>query len=146
MRVYRIADGRYPLLDGMGPFLVGGRWNSPGVRVVYGSLSYACAMLEILVHLNSDRLPSTFVDVTLDVLDGLPVETVVLPDAWREKPNLTADIGDEWAASLRTVALLVPSAVAKNETNVLLNPLHPDFASVVASAPSPVSWDGRLFS
>ena len=146
MRVYRIADGRYPLLDGMGPFFVGGRWNSPGVRVVYGSLSYACAMLEILVHLNSESLPSNFVDVTLDVPDEMPVEAAVLPDAWREKPNLTADIGDEWAASQRTVALLVPSAVAKNERNVLINPLHPDFGRVLASAPSPVSWDGRLLS
>lgn len=146
MRLYRIADGRYPLLDGMGPFLVGGRWNSPGVRVVYGSLSYACAMLEILVHLNSDRLPETFVDVTLDLPDRQSAETAVLPDAWREKPGLTADLGDEWAASLRTVALLVPSAVAKNETNVLLNPLHPDFQRIVASAPAPVIWDGRLIT
>lgn len=147
MRIYRIADGRYPLLDGMGPFLVGGRWNSPGVRVVYGSLSYACAMLEILVHLNSDRLPTTFMDVMLDLPEGLPVESpAALPDAWREKPNLTADLGDEWVASMRTVALLVPSAVAKNETNVLLNPLHPDFQYLAVSAPAPVTWDGRLFS
>jgi RES domain-containing protein len=130
----------------MGPFLVGGRWNSTGVRVVYGSLSYACAMLEILVHLNSDHLPSTFVDVSLELPDSLPVETAVLPDAWREHPGLTADIGDEWVMSLRTVGLLVPSFVAKNEINVLINPAHPDFSKVVASAPSPVSWDGRLFS
>lgn len=146
MRVFRIADGRYPVLDGMGPLLIGGRWNSPGIRIVYGSLSYACAMLEILVHLNSERVPSNFVDVTLDVPEDLPVETATLPDAWREKPDLTADIGDEWARSGSTVALLVPSAVAKNETNVLLNPMHPDFGRIAASALSPVSWDGRLFT
>lgn len=146
MRLYRIADGRYPLLDGMGAYLVGGRWNTPGVRVVYGSLSYACAMLEIMVHLNSDRLPTTYVDVTIDIPEDLPVETAALPDAWREKPDLTADLGDEWVASGRTVALLVPSAVAKNETNVLLNPMHPDFQRLVVGAPTPVTWDGRLFS
>lgn len=146
MRLYRIADGRYPLLDGMGAYLVGGRWNSPGVRVVYGSLSYACAMLEIMVHLNSDRLPTTYVDVTIEVPEDLPVETATLPDAWREKPNLTADLGDEWVMSGRTVALLVPSAVAKNETNVLLNPMHPDFHRLVIGAQTPVAWDGRLFS
>lgn len=146
MRVYRIADGRYPLLDGMGAYLLGARWNSPGTRVVYGSLSYACAMLEIFVHLGGDRLPRHFVDVTLDLPDDLAAETAALPDGWREKPHLTADLGDEWVASGRTVALLVPSAVAKNETNVLLNPLHQDFNRVVASQPSQVSWDDRLFT
>lgn len=146
MSLYRIADGRYPLMDGMGPFLIGGRWNSPGVRIVYASRSYACAMLEILVHLNTDRVPASFVDVMIDIPDDLPTETATLPEAWREHPNLTADIGDAWAAAKRTVALLVPSAVAKNEVNVLLNPLHPGFQRIAVSAPSPVTWDGRLFS
>lgn len=144
MRVYRIADGRYPLLDGMGAFLVGGRWNNPGTRVVYGSLSYACAMLEILVHLGGEHLPKHFVDVTLDIPDEVAVETARLPSGWRAKPVQTSELGDEWAASGRTVALLVPSAVAKNETNVLLNPLHQDFSRLVASKPMPVVWDARL--
>jgi RES domain-containing protein len=46
IRVYRIADERHAIWDGTGAALVGGRWNSPGRPVIYGSLSYACAMLE----------------------------------------------------------------------------------------------------
>ena len=48
MRIYRIADRRHPIWDGTGAALVGGRWNSPGHPAIYGSLSHACAMLEIL--------------------------------------------------------------------------------------------------
>ena len=48
MRIYRIADSRHALWDGTGAAMVGGRWNSPGRAVIYGSLSYACSMLEIL--------------------------------------------------------------------------------------------------
>lgn len=47
---YRIADARYPIFDGTGDSLIGGRWNSPGRPPIYASLGYAGAMLELLVH------------------------------------------------------------------------------------------------
>ncbi len=37
---------------GEGAALYGGRWNSPGARVVYTSASASLAALETLVHLN----------------------------------------------------------------------------------------------
>lgn len=146
MVLYRIADGRYPLMDGMGAFYVGGRWHNPGTRVVYGSRSYACAMLEVLVHLNTEHLPVHFVDVTVTIPDELVVTHIALPDNWYRCQDVTADMGDVWATAKSSVALLVPSAVAKNETNVLLNPLHADFSKIIISEPSPVVWDGRLFT
>jgi RES domain-containing protein len=90
------------------------------MRVVYGSLSYACAMLEALVHLNTARLPVHFVDVTVTIPDELAVTHIALPDDWYRCQDVTADMGDTWAAAKTSVALLVPSAVAKNETNVVL--------------------------
>ena len=33
-----------------GSTLVGGCWNSPGYPLIYGSLSYACAMREVLAY------------------------------------------------------------------------------------------------
>ena len=35
----------------------GGRWNSPGRRVIYAAESYAGAMLEVLVNANIGRMP-----------------------------------------------------------------------------------------
>ena len=58
MRVYRIADRRHPIWDGTGAALLGGRWNSPGRPAIYGSLSSACAMLEILDMPASDAFPA----------------------------------------------------------------------------------------
>lgn len=50
-----------PLWDGTGAALVGGRWNSPGRPVIYGSLSYSCAMLEMLAHASIREEISRFV-------------------------------------------------------------------------------------
>ncbi len=43
---FRIADDRYPLLDGGGAFLVDGRWHSPGRYVIYAGLGFAVALVE----------------------------------------------------------------------------------------------------
>ena len=58
LTAYRRADARYPILDGGGAMRLGGRWNSPGRRVIYASLTFAGAMLEVLVHTNTGRVPS----------------------------------------------------------------------------------------
>ena len=39
-------------LSGMGAYLYGGRWNSPGQYVVYASGNVSLAMLEVLVHID----------------------------------------------------------------------------------------------
>ena len=41
--------------------------------------------------------------------------------------------------------LRVPSVVARRESNVLLNPLHPEFKLISADPPEPVEWDARLY-
>ena len=74
MRIYRIGDERHPLWDGTGAALLGGRWNSPGRSVIYGSLSYACAMLEILAQANIGRIPRTHRYLIAEVPDGLSIE------------------------------------------------------------------------
>ncbi len=74
MQLYRIADSRHPIWDGTGAAMVGGRWNSPGRPVIYASLSYACAMLEILVHANIGRIPATQAYVVAEVPDNVFIE------------------------------------------------------------------------
>lgn len=50
MKLYRIADTRHEIWGGTGAMLVGGRINSPGRPVIYAALTFAGAMLELLVH------------------------------------------------------------------------------------------------
>lgn len=150
MRICRIGDGRHPLWEGTGAALLGGRWNSPGRQLIYGSLSYACAMLEILAHANIGRIPMTHRYVVADVPAGVTVERHdrnTLPDGWDAESNVSArSFGDLWLREARSAVLLVPSVVAKLEWNALVNPAHPEAARLTLSAAENVVWDKRLFT
>jgi RES domain-containing protein len=41
--------------------------------------------------------------------------------------------------------LLVPSALAVNETNFLINPQHPDFKQITVNQVEPLRYDPRMF-
>jgi RES domain-containing protein len=149
MRCFRIGDVRFPLFDGTGARLHGGRWNSPGRGIIYASETYAGAILEILVHANLNRLPRTQAVLIIEIPDHLTVELLAASDlpGWNA-PNQAASraFGDRWLAEARTAVLMVPSLVTQGrENNVLLNPAHPDFALIRHSPPEPVLWDERLF-
>jgi len=149
MRIYRIADRRHPIWDGTGAMLVGGRFNSPGRAVIYGATTFAGAMLEVLVHARIGKIPHTHVVVTADVPDAIPVERAdpaALPAGW-DGPNIDVAraFGDRWIAEARTAILLVPSVVAREEWNALVNPVHPLAARIVIGDSRPVVWDERLF-
>ncbi|MFM0514295.1 RES family NAD+ phosphorylase [Paraburkholderia sp. RL17-373-BIF-A] len=150
MRVFRIADSRHPAWSGTGAMLVGGRFSSPGRPVIHGALGFAGAMLEVLVHARIGKVPRHHVWVQTDIPDDVPVEQVGadgLP-AGRDGPDLQVarGFGDRWLSGARSAVLVVPSVVARAESNVLVNPAHPAAARLVVSVPQPVVWDRLLFS
>ena len=150
MRIFRIADQRHPIWDGTGAALLGGRWNSPGRPAIYGSLSSACAMLEILAHSGIGRIPETQQIVIAEVPDEDALiewlEPASLPEGWdAEDSGVARQLGDDWLASRRSLVLMVPSVVARLEFNAVVNPAHRDFSRVRVSAPEAVVWDRRLF-
>ena len=149
MRIFRISDERHPIWDGTGAALIGGRWNSPGRPVIYGSLSYSCAMLEILVHANIGRIPSSHRFVVVEVLEGVSVEShnaSTLPTNWDTENSASAKaFGDQWLNEARSAVLVVPSVIAKLDCNALVNPSHPDASKLISSPPEQVIWDKRLF-
>lgn len=102
-----------------------GRWSTREANVGYAATSAAAAMLEFLAHLEGATEP----DLRLLVgrIPGELVETLASPPArWRERPYRAEvqQVGDEWAASGRSVALRVPSALCPREWNLLLNTSH----------------------
>lgn len=149
MQIFRIGDSRHAIWDGTGAALVGGRWNSPGRPVIYGSLSYACAMLEILVHANIGRIPGTQRFLVAEVPKSISVErhnASALPAGWNADGSPSArQFGDQWLLQARTAVLLMPSVIATLEWNALVNPLHPDAAKIKVSESQKVIWDQRLF-
>jgi RES domain-containing protein len=149
VQIFRIADGRHPIWDGTGASLFGGRWNSPGKSIIYGSLSYSCAMLEILAHANIGRVPKTHQYVIVDIPNDVSVEIVgekMLPEGWYSEDNAAAwAFGDQWIKQVRSAIMVVPSVIARLDQNALVNPLHPDALKLIVPEPKKVIWDKRLF-
>ncbi len=151
MRAYRLAKARYAdtALDGSGAKAHGGRWNSKGVPMVYASDSIALAALELLVHLHRGDILNQYRLYSLELPDDsvLSLDVRALPPDWRRDPApmSTAKIGDEWAASLQSPALAVPSTVVPSQQNILLNPAHEDFHKLIADATNAAfDFDPRL--
>lgn len=150
VEAWRIVKSKYVTgaFSGQSASDYGGRWNSPGTRVVYTASSTSLALLEILVHLGFPQtLPSY--SLILAVLEDdlvLQLDMASLPGGWREQPppRETQTIGDEWAASARSAVLAVPSVIVPHEMNLLINPLHPDFARIAIHEPIDFPIDGRL--
>ena len=130
--------------------MVGGRWNSPGRPAIYGSLSYACAMLEILVHANIGRVPATHAYVVAEIPDSVSVQrhdASSLPSGWDgDDRSIARRFGDQWLQEARSTVLVVPSIVARLEWNAVINPLHADAKQFLLSPSQKVVWDQRLFA
>jgi RES domain-containing protein len=150
LRVWRLARRRYASFDGEGSRRAGGRWNLRGTPLVYTSESLALAALEYLVNVDPETAPGDLVAICATVPDEVAVKILTadgLPRNWRSfpAPPKLALLGTTWAESLETAVLRVPSVVVPQESNLLLNPRHPDFAKVVLKAPIPFAFDPRVW-
>ena len=157
---YRLIAPRWvdTAFSGEGARKYGGRWNSPGLPMVYLGGSRAITALEMLVHLTSPMSRSklfTLMEVKIpkELISDYPAD--ILPDGWRDHPPgpLTMEIGDDWlkaggangtSGGTGQLALRVPSVIIPEETNILLNPLHPKFSKIEVSTPQNFSFDPRL--
>lgn len=149
MRAWRITKVRHAPFDGTGARLFGGRWSSPGRPVIYGSASFAGAILEILAHaLRPRTLPGPHHAVTIDVPDRLveELEPQDLP-GWDDRESPAArHFGDRWLSEGRSAVLVVPSLPSRPVgRNVVINPRHREARRIRVSAPFAVPWDERLF-
>ena len=149
MRIWRLTQAQFaPGLDGKGSQLFGGRWNSPGIPVVYTSSSLALAALEMFVTLPAEirakiRMPP-LIAVCLEVPDHLihPLDVASLPESYGIADCRLA--GEGWSVGQRSLGLMVPSQVIRREMNILLNPAHPDMPHVQVAVSEPFFFDDRL--
>jgi RES domain-containing protein len=150
LTVWRLLKTRHATkaLDGEGAASLGGRWNSPGVKVVYASESLALAALELLVRIGTSRGPVAYssMRVEFDAPSVVSVAQSALPSGWRSSPSqpeLRA-IGDHWIKGRESLLLRVPSVIVPTENNYLLNPSHPAFSSANVHPAEPFEFDPRL--
>jgi RES domain-containing protein len=126
-----------------------GRWNSPGMRVVYCADSLALAALEALVHVEDRTILShaRFVAVEVRLADELVHLPKALPPGWNRTPvrRSVREFGDTFLASGSEPAMRVPSAVIPNGMIYVINPLHPLFPRITIGPPIPFRFDQRLY-
>lgn len=152
MRVWRLVRKRRlpDAFTGEGARVAGGRWNSPGICVIYTSSSLSLATLEYLVRANALRAPQDVYSIWADVPDDLRLE-IIRPDqlvkSWRQyDPPVLAlrGLADAWFARGQTAVLQMPSAVIPLESNFLLNATHDDFDKIQIGQAMRAHFDGRL--
>ena len=145
---WRIDKPGREAFSGEGARRFGGRWNSPGVAVVYLSEHQSLAALEIFVHLQPlvphEKYLAYFVEWDEAQMEQL--STKKLPLDWRASPPgpATMQFGDRWVREERFVVLAVPSAILPAERNFLLNPAHPDFGKLRRHKAMEFAFDDRL--
>jgi RES domain-containing protein len=152
VQVWRLCHARYASTAylGEGAREFGGRWNRPGRAVVYASSTLSLALLENLVHFDVEELPDEYVAVAAYIPGKVPIQILdpgALPEPWRQIEALEAlrDIGEAWLQAKRFLVLRVPSVVVPEEFNYLINPNHPDFASIKIAKAKPFTFDPRLW-
>ena len=133
---------------GEGPWRYGGRWNSPGVHVIYVSEHQSTAAFEVFANRVPFILEEKYRAYHLEWPDSLteifPIKK--LPGNWRvtPPPAETMEIGDRWVQERHSAVLALPSAISPNDTNFLLNPEHPDFKRIRIHPPINFDFDPRL--
>lgn len=115
--------------SGEGAFLLGGRWNSEGVRAVYAALDPATAILEVAVHkgfavLDTEHHVLTSFQIQAHANIGV-VEAKDVPNPNWLVPGIPSagqqKFGDALLAKYDFVA--IPSVVSRHSWNVIFDPV-----------------------
>ena len=146
MILWRISA--FPDLTGRGGLFASGRWHRVGQPAVYLAESPAGAMLEVLVHLEVDPedLPENLRLMRVAVAEEIYQHAYVpeLPDDWRDRRDVTQNLGTAWLSRVDSALMRVPSAIMPHTHNWLLNPRHPQ-AENLSLVVETLRLDSRLF-
>jgi RES domain-containing protein len=146
--LWRISN--HHSLAGEGALRTPGGWHPRGRRVVYCAQSPAAALLEILVHFETDiqGLPVRYRLFKTEAPDDVNVERVSVaefPADWPEKTEVTRAVGDGWLTNMPAALLMVPSLIVPETFSVLLNPAHQDAKRIVIIQAGEYAIERRLF-
>lgn len=150
MNVYRIAIKEHSGLDGIGGLFGPGRWHNKGNLVIYTSEHASLAAWEKIVHVTSfENLPRNILLVKIEVPDSIEVQSVpqkVLVSGWDGFPFVpeTMEYGSAFLRKKEHLALKVPSVIIPDESNIILNPLHPDIHQCKVISTIPFVFDKRI--
>jgi RES domain-containing protein len=150
MRLWRISQRKHAL-DKLcaAAAQFGGRWNPIGTPALYCGTSIALCSLEKFIHIGAVPFPP-LVLVAVDIPDGSALykpSIAELPIGWDTMPTsaAAASFGGAWLAMGSRLGMIVPSAIVPEESNVVINTRHPDYAHVELAVVRPFTFDDRMF-
>lgn len=122
--------------SGDGGLLVSGRWHFMGTKAIYCSESIALCTLEWLAHHGLSVSGFKYYKYSINIPDGLVkhFKPRDLPVGWDSTPSI--DASRDFAKkhlfnSDKAFAIAVPSVLVPEESNLIINPLHKDFYTVL---------------
>jgi RES domain-containing protein len=131
-------------LSGTGAFLYGGRWNSPGVNMLYTAENNVLAAFEIALRIPLDQISKNYVMVPLTLPDTEEIPEPVLSKQWYKELKTTRGIGDGFIRDGKHLLMKVPSALISDSFNYLLNPKHELVKKIRVMEPKSILFDKRL--
>ncbi|MGH7855745.1 MAG: RES family NAD+ phosphorylase [Candidatus Binatia bacterium] len=125
MTLWRVSN--HADLKGLGGLRASGRWHTAGRPIVYLGEHPALCLLEVLAHdVDAGDLPGGYRWLKVETGRRMGVKSVRQPPhGWTADLTSTRTIGDRWLAEMRAPLLRVPSVLAPEAFNYLLNPAHP---------------------
>jgi RES domain-containing protein len=130
VRTYRVGRPEFPIADGRGAALTGGRWNSVGSAIIYTADTPVTAMLEAGVEHNRDLWSGGMLaEFSIpDEIIGRNILSRLIDD-----PKTRREVGDDWLRSGANCVLEVSSDQVSGGRLYLINPAHPDYHPITYS-------------
>lgn len=104
--------------------------------------------METFVHLADDFARLDYVYFEIEIPAAVSIARLgVKPKGWRNEPPIGASmrVGDHWLKAGTSALLEVPSAIIPTETNLILNPMHPDANKLLIAAARAFHFDPRMW-
>ncbi|MBC7587780.1 MAG: RES domain-containing protein [Chitinophagaceae bacterium] len=147
--VYRFAPEIFSNdLSGAGARIYGGRWNSIGIPAIYTSFTISLALVELFIHKRTyeEIVVNQLMEITIADTIHQSIDHHKIKNNWQNDASYSQYMGSEFLLHKKSLGIKVPSAIIEQESNVVLNPLAPDFnKKVKIKTVKPFLFDGRLF-
>ena len=149
MKVYRIAKTLYVNdLSGEGARLHGGRWNRPGVPVLYTSQARSLALLELIVHFaayNAIKDSFSFLSLEIPDVEIISIDNQLLKGNKFDLNNQKLwEISEYYFFKENVLGIKVPSILIPEESNIILNPFNPNFNQIKKISIDSIDLDERF--
>lgn len=124
------------VFSGEGGLFTPARWNHLGRKAIYCSESISLCTLEWLSHNGLSVSGFNYYRFSIEVPDHLVKKFLPenLPAEWNNTPatDTTRDLAEEHLfLAEQVLALALPSVLVPEEFNLIINPLHNDFSTIL---------------